>query len=254
MLFFVLHLYLGLDVHSVHLIYFWLHSLSGLAQNLCQYICDDSQYKGIFWIAKTWTVWQVTCIRGLAEGEEICETSLVWTQHSFNPHSRWKLCDATDESWNRSYILRRTQSTLTFSSPPHLSLPLFLPFTHWLPQSLINSPVLSRCLNLSLSPSHSQTCLIFVLWLARYSLYPPLIHLPSVLPFFHFSLFCWPISALHGCTSALKGPCYWHSPRVVMLTISFVSSDLWRIKAWSWLSNLSHSPPSLSLCLSMGPI
>ena len=35
-----------------------------------------------------------------------------------------------------------------------------------------------------------------------------------------------------------------------MLTISFVSSDLWRIKAWSWLSNLSHSP-SLSLTLSL---
>lgn len=35
-----------------------------------------------------------------------------------------------------------------------------------------------------------------------------------------------------------------------MLTISFVSSDLWRIKAWSWLSNLSHSP-SLSLPLSL---
>ena len=66
-LFFVLHLYLGFGCtqYSPYLL------LAAFVIQARWKYHNDSQYKGIFCIAKTWTVGQVTCIKGLAEGEKI---------------------------------------------------------------------------------------------------------------------------------------------------------------------------------------
>lgn len=171
------------------------------------------------------------------ENTSFCELSLVQTQHSFNPHGhrcyRWVLTPLINSSED-------TICTMTFSFPsfPPLSPSVSLPHTLTLPPSLINSPVLSCCLNLSLSLTHSDWVLC-----SRFLLISTSNTLSSLLPPLPF-LFC-PISVPHCCPSALKGQCDWHSATVVILTTFCLK---WPLKNKRLeLSIQSLSPPSPSL-------
>lgn len=152
-----------------------------------------------------------------------------------------------------------TIHTLTFSFPSFPPLPPSVspPHTFTLPQPLINSPVLSRCLNLSPSLSHILRLVLF--FFSRSLLIPTsllkhthiFLTLSSFMPFltcffFHFFFFRFcPISVPHCGPST-------HNVTDTMVVVLTTFCLKWPLK--NKRLKLSIQSLSLSVCPSVGPI
>lgn len=114
---------------------------------------------------------------------------------------RWVLTPLINSSEDTVHIL-----TFSFPSFPPLFPSVTLPHTFTLRSLLINSPALSRCLNLSLFPHTRSNLSHFCSLVFLYSSLPlcPSTHTLLSLSFDTLT-FCCPISVPHCCPSTLWG-------------------------------------------------